>query len=140
MSEVLKNLCTIICVILGTMILGEVVVLINKGLKYVSNKVDEVQTTTKLAQYNAINLAIDSVQDIVKTVVTSINQTVVDGLKECGNWNEITKITTKEQAVECINKLLTDDLKTAIKTIYGDLDVYIDKLIESTVKELKTKC
>lgn len=84
-----------------------------------------------------ISNTLDSVVTMVLDVVTAVNQTFVDELKKKGEF-------TKEAAQEAFNKsketalkMLSDDAAEIIIKIYGDLDVYLDTLIEATVKQLK---
>lgn len=80
---------------------------------------------------------LDQVLSMVFNCVQSTNQVFVDELK---NKNEF----SKEAAIEAFNmsknvavKMLSEDAKEIIATIYGDIDSYIDILIESAVKQLK---
>ena len=43
----------------------------------------------------------------------------------------------KEQAVNIANALITKDVRDAIETLHGDVDTYIDNLIEKCVLEIK---
>lgn len=80
---------------------------------------------------------LDQVLSMVFNCVQSTNQVFVDELK---NKNKF----SKEAAIEAFNmsknvavKMLSEDAKEIIATIYGDIDSYIDILIESAVKQLK---
>ena len=80
---------------------------------------------------------LDNVVNMVLDVVESVNQVFVDELKKKGEF-------TKESAEEAFNKsketalkMLSNDAADIITTVYGDVDVYLDTLIEATVKQLK---
>lgn len=80
---------------------------------------------------------LDNVVNMVLDVVESVNQVFVDELKKKGEF-------TKESAEEAFNKsketalkMLSNDASDIIATVYGDVDVYLDTLIEATVKQLK---
>lgn len=80
---------------------------------------------------------LDQVLSMVFDCVQSTNQVFVDELK---NKNKF----SKEAAIEAFNmsknaaiKMLSAEAKEIIATIYGDIDSYIDVLIESAVKQLK---
>ena len=84
-----------------------------------------------------ISTTLDNVVSMVLDVVESVNQTFVDELKKKGEF-------TKENAEEAFNKsketalkMLSNDAADIITTVYGDVDVYLDTLIEATVKQLK---
>ena len=84
-----------------------------------------------------ISTTLDNVVKMVLDVVESVNQTFVDELKKKGEF-------TKESAEEAFNKsketaliMLSNDAADIISKVYGDIDVYLDTLIEATVKQLK---
>ena len=84
-----------------------------------------------------IATTLDSVVAMVLDVVSSVNQTFVDELKKKGEF-------TEEAAKEAFNKskeialmMLSEDAAEIVATVYGDVDVYLDTLIEATVKQLK---
>lgn len=84
-----------------------------------------------------ISTTLDSVVTMVLDVVESVNQTFVDELKKKGEF-------TKESAEEAFNKsketaikMLSNEAADIITMVYGDVDVYLDTLIEATVKQLK---
>lgn len=80
---------------------------------------------------------LDYVVKMVLDVVETTNQTFVDELKKKGEF-------TQEAAAEAFNiskekalKMLSDDAVDIITKMYGDIDIYLDTLIEATVKQLK---
>ena len=88
-------------------------------------------------QNEQIRDTLDKVTNMVLDVVQSTNQTYVDELKKNGQF-------TKEAAEEAFNKsrdtailMLSDDAIEIINDVYGNVDVYLDTLIESLVKQLK---
>ena len=84
-----------------------------------------------------VSNTLDNVVKMVLDVVETTNQTFVDELKKNGEF-------TKEAATEAFHiskekalKMLSDDAIEIISKIYGDVDVYLDTLIEATVRQLK---
>lgn len=84
-----------------------------------------------------VSTTLDNVVNMVLDVVESTNQTFVDELKQKGEF-------TKEAAAEAFeiskNKALTmlsTEAAEIISEVYGDVSVYLDTLIEATVKQLK---
>ena len=80
---------------------------------------------------------LNSVVNMVLDVVEATNQTFVDELKKKGEF-------TKETAEEAFNisketalQMLSNDAADIITAVYGDVDVYLNTLIEATVKQLK---
>lgn len=81
---------------------------------------------------------LDQVISMVLNCVIAVNQTFADELKKKGEFNEN---TAKEAFDMCKNmaiKMLSEDAKKIIMDVYGDVDTYLDTLIESTVKQVKT--
>ena len=94
------------------------------------------ESKTKI-ENDIISTTLDNVVIMVLDVVESVNQTFVDELKKKGEF-------TKESAEEAFNKskeialtMLSNDAADIISKVYGDIDVYLDTLIEATVKQLK---
>lgn len=84
-----------------------------------------------------VSATLDNVIKMVLDVVETTNQTFVDELKKNGEF-------TKEAAAEAFNiskekalKMLSSDAVEIITKVYGDVDVYLDTLIEATVRQLK---
>lgn len=84
-----------------------------------------------------IQNTLDTVVKMALDAVRATNQTMVEELKKKGEF-------TKEAAEEAFNKtketvllMLSEDASQVISEVYGDVDVYLDTLIESLVKQLK---
>ena len=80
---------------------------------------------------------LDQVINMVLNCVTAVNQIFVDELKKKG---EFTTDAAKEAFSMCKDmaiKMLTDEAKKIIADIYGDVDTYLDTLIESSVNQVK---
>ena len=84
-----------------------------------------------------ISNTLDNVVNMVLDVVEATNQTFVDELKKKGEFTEEAALEafniTKAKALE----MLSEDAVNVITDIYGDIDVYLDTLIEATVRQLK---
>ena len=84
-----------------------------------------------------VSTTLDNVVNMVLDVVESVNQTFVDELKKNGKF-------TEEAAAEAFNKsketalaMLSVESAEIITQVYGDVSIYLDTLIEATVKQLK---
>lgn len=84
-----------------------------------------------------IQNTLDTVVKMALDAVRATNQTMVEELKKKGEF-------TKEAAEEAFNKtketvllMLSEDASQIISEVYGDVDVYLDTLIESLVRQLK---
>lgn len=84
-----------------------------------------------------ITTTLDGVVTMVLDVVTSVNQTFVDALKKKGEFTEEAAKEAFNKSKETALKMLSEDAIKIITTVYGDVDVYLNTLIEATVKQLK---
>ena len=80
---------------------------------------------------------LDQVVSMVLDCVVQTNQVFVDELKKKGEFTEEAAIEAFNMCKENALKMLSSDAAKIITEIYGDLDVYLDTLIEATVKQLK---
>lgn len=84
-----------------------------------------------------ISTTLDSVIKMVLGVVESVNQTFVDELKKKGAFTEDSAKEAFNKSKETALKMLSNESADIITKVYGDVDVYLDTLIEATVKQLK---
>lgn len=132
--ELLKEIFSIIVYVLIT---GAGVVIVKKILDCINASIDDIQTNTKLAEYEKLNKIIDNVQSVMTTIVQSVNQTFVDGLKKSGVFTKESATEAKNMALDMADTLITEESIQAIEQVYGDANAYLDSLIETLVKELK---
>lgn len=81
---------------------------------------------------------IEIIENIIESSVIYINQTFVDILKENDDFDNNEKYEAFNKAKKLILSQLSTDLLKVIKDIYGDVDCYIDTMIESNVNKHKT--
>lgn len=82
----------------------------------------------------------DTLDQVIKTVlncVVAVNQTFVDSLKRRGEFNADAAREAFEMCKNMALKILSEDAKNIIANIYGNVDEYLDILIESTVNQVK---
>ena len=135
--EIMELLQNILEMIIFAVVTGCGVMVVKELLKFINGKIDEVQTTTKLVEYEKLNKLIDSAQGILENVVLSVNQVFVDALKSEGKFDRESAEIAKNSAVDKATELLTDEAIKAIETVYGSLDAYLDVNIEAIVQKLK---
>lgn len=80
---------------------------------------------------------LDQVVSMVLNCVIAVNQTFADELKKKGEFNEEAAKSAFAMCKDMAIKMLSEDAKKIIANIYGDVDTYLDTLIESTVKQVK---
>ena len=84
-----------------------------------------------------IATTLDSVVSMVLDVVEATNQTFVDELKKNGEFTKETAAEAFKISKDKALTMLSSESADIIVTVYGDVDVYLDTLIEATVKQLK---
>lgn len=132
--ELLKD---ILSIVLYTVITGVGVVIFKKVSDFINSKIDEIQTNTQLSEYKKLNTVIDQVQSAVTTIVQSINQTFVNDLKASGSFTKESATEAKNKALAMAEALITEEAANTIERVYGNVDVYLENLIESIIVELK---
>ena len=132
--ELLQN---ILSVIVYSVITGCGVVVVKLVLDFSNAKINELQANTKLAEYDRLNVVIDQVQSVVTTIVQSINQTFVDSLKESGEFTKESATHAKNMALTKAGELMTEEAISVINQVYGNVDEYLETLVEQIVNELK---
>lgn len=75
----------------------------------------------------------------VSVAVTQVTQTYVDTLKKEGKFDEVTQKVAFEKAKTLALDLISKESKESITKMHGDLDKYIDLLIEKAVHDTKMK-
>ena len=135
--DILELLKDILQIVAFTVITGAGTIIVRKISDFLNNKIDEVQTTTKLADYEKLNMVIDSAQKIVNDIVVAINQTFVDSLKASGKFDKESATIAKDAAMDKAKELLSEDAIKIIEDIYGDIDSFLDIQIEAIVNKLK---
>ena len=127
----------ILSIVLYVVITGAGVVVVKKVLDHINASIDDIQANTQLAEYEKLNRIIDQVQATVTTIVQATNQTFVDDLKKARKFTKESAVEAKNMALETAKDLISDEAAIAIEQLHGNVDVYLDSLVESIVKELK---
>ena len=81
---------------------------------------------------------LDEVTDAVSTAVTYASQTYVDALKKEGIFDVEAQKTALETSLKMAISLLSESARSALATIYGNLDDYLVSKIEAEVRNQKT--
>lgn len=84
-----------------------------------------------------IQNTLDQVIQMVLNCVVAVNQTFADELKKKGEFNEEAAKEAFAMCKDMALKMLSEDAKEIIAGVHGDVDAYLDMLIESTVKQVK---
>lgn len=84
-----------------------------------------------------IATTLDNVVNMVLDVVEATNQTFVDELKKKGEFTEEAAAEAFRISKDKALKMLSNESADIIVSVYGDVNEYLDTLIEATVKQLK---
>ena len=76
---------------------------------------------------------LDLLEKYVIDAVVTTNQTYVNALKEAGTFDLDAQKEAFRRTKDAVLELLTEDMKELLGTFVGDLDTYVNNLIESTV-------
>ena len=127
MPEILKNILYIVITGCGTAATSFLCAFITKKIGEVTSRIKN----TKVQEY------IMAATDVVANAVLTVSQTYVDALKKEGTFTPEAQIIAKAKAIEIATKLITEDGKNAIETVYGDFTEWLNTKIESDVKTNK---
>lgn len=133
----METLQEILKMIIYAVITGCGVAIVQKILQVINKEIDELQANTQLSEYQKLNSIIDHVQEMIFNVVTTTNQVFVDALKKENKFDKDAAAKAKDMAVEKCKEMLTEDGIKAINILHGNIDVFLDTTIESTVNQLK---
>lgn len=122
-------------ILIGIVILIAFLKLVSEQIKLARARVEKEENQTKKYVY-------DHVLDLAETIVASLNQTVVDPLKnsETMEFDEEKQKKVLEDAKEKIKKDLDDKSKELLKEYLGsqeNFDEYIDDAVHAHVYEAK---
>ena len=134
MNELLKEIAELF---LFTIITGCGIAVINKVITFLNEKIDDLQKTKTFVEHEKLNQYIDYAQLAITTAVTSVSQTYVDSLKKSGQFDKTAANNAKKQAIEIAEKLISDNSKIAIETVFGNFEEYINNKIEAVIKSEK---
>lgn len=80
---------------------------------------------------------LDSIGNIAYLVVSSLNQTIVDGLKKDGGWDKDRAQEIKNRAITSVLRQIQPSVRKLIEQTGIDLTNYVANAIESAVREDK---
>ena len=80
---------------------------------------------------------IGKVSDMAFDIVEAGNQTIVDSLKKNGKFDKEAQEKVKADAIATLKSTLSETAKDLLSDVVGDLDLWLDTLIESSVRQSK---
>lgn len=138
-SPILKDFIFGIFSGLLTLLSGFLIALAKKGFDWLSAKIDNIKNVT--AQ-NRIKAALGLLEDLVKTTVTSLQQTLGDDIKESiknadGKYTREDLLKLKDTAIISIKSQLKASTLVLLNSAYENIDILIEDLIEAQVRNMK---
>lgn len=128
------NMTTQVGILLVTLLVsglcGGVIILIPKGEKWLVAKTASIKNDELRTEINA---AIYGLGGIAETIVSAIKQQVVDPMKTAGTFTPQAAADAAVKAKTLILAQLTSAEKNLLTTKYGNLDMYVEALVESLV-------
>ncbi|WP_416335098.1 hypothetical protein ACKRLN_01990 [Anaerococcus sp. DFU013_CI05] len=121
-------------IFLMVLMAGAVIALAIQGIK-------EGKERAKLIENELLRNATLQLLDLAETIVGSLNQTVVDPLKESPelNFDEQRQNAVREKAKAAIKKNLDDASKEVLSKTHDDLDSYLTDVVQAEVRKQKKK-
>lgn len=81
-----------------------------------------------------INKYVDKAASIVEQIVDFVNQTYVDGLKKEGKFGKEQQEIAFDLAKDYAIRLINDEAKKACIEMFGDFELWVNSMIESSVR------
>lgn len=101
---------------------------------YFTKKMNELEAKTENEIFEKY---FTMLSDTVNRCVTATNQTYVDALKKEGKFDLEAQKNAFAITKDTVLSILSEEALTYLNSILGDLDAYIDSLIEANVKSIK---
>lgn len=103
-------------------------------VKFINSKVKDINQKHN----NEIGAKyVEMLGQTVTDCVLATSQTYVDSLKRQGKFDSEAQKKAFEMSYNAVLQVLSEDAKTYLTTIYGDLNAYIIQLIEAEVNRNK---
>jgi len=109
-------------------------VLVGYLVAFIKKKTDELQNKINKDE---VYKYIDILESTVVNVVTCVQETFVQTLKDKGEFNEEFAKEAYVTAKTDILNILGEAGVTTLQTAYGDIDILLKALIEAAVKKIK---
>lgn len=103
-------------------------------VNYIQAKTKELTTNNS---NEILNKYLTMLSDTVCKCVIATNQTYVNSLKDQNAFDEEAQKIAFEKTYNAVIDVLSDDAKTYLTNVYGDLSVYIKNMIEAEVNKNK---
>lgn len=118
-------------------LIGVLPIIAKAIVTFVKKKTEELQANTTVLQGEKANQLLERFNKIVEACVIKTNNNLVDDLKQNGTFDADSQAEALKKTMTEIKELLNDEVKDIILEAYGDLDNYLETIIEKYVKQVK---
>lgn len=112
-------------------LLGVLTTYLVQFLKAKGNQIAENTDNVLATKY------IKMLTETICTCVEATNQTYVEALKKAGSFDEAAQKEAFNKTKDAVLNILSDEAKEYLISIYGDLDKFLENMIEAQVKRAK---
>ena len=124
----------IMTIILEVAIIPLLIALTGYLVAFIKSKTKEI---TDRVENDKADKYIYMLSNTITKCVTATNQTYVDNLKKDNAFSKEAQQEALKMTADAVLAILSDEAKTYLPTIVGDLNTYILTQIEAEVKRLK---
>lgn len=107
-------------------------ILVKYLVSFLTAKAEELKAKT---DSEVLQKYIELATETVTTCVIATNQTYVNSLKATGSFDEEAQKTALETTMNAVLVILSEEAKTYLTEITGDIEVYLTNLIEAEVNK-----
>lgn len=118
-------------------LIGVLPIIAKAIVTFVKKKTEELQANTTVLQGEKANQLLERFNKIVEACVIKTNNNLVDDLKQNDTFDADSQAEALKKTMTEIKELLNDEVKDIILEAYGDLDNYLETIIEKYVKQVK---
>lgn len=124
MNEILLN---VLSVVVSAVVLPLISLIGAKLVSFINTKINNDKASNMM----------EEATNIVTNAVRSVFQTYVESLKKQGTFDKESQIYALEKAKSTALNQMSDEIKSYIKSNYGNINTWLSTQIEATISKLK---
>lgn len=124
MNEILLN---VLSVVVSAVVLPLISLIGAKIVSFINTKINNDKASKMM----------EEATNIVTNAVRSVFQTYVESLKKQGTFDKESQIYALEKAKSIALNQMSDEIKSYIKSNYGNINTWLSTQIEATISKLK---
>jgi uncharacterized circularly permuted ATP-grasp superfamily protein len=125
-NQIMYEIVTTLTPILAAALIG----LVGVAIRHVTAMTKNIKNPVL---HGDIQEALYQIDNIVRSVVISLQQTVVKPAKEAGKWDASVAQQVKQQALQEVQRLIPAETKAFVKRSIPDLEALLSNIIEENV-------